>query len=216
MTAILFPEAMCLVDPVSGQTSWGANQEWYGDLWQRKAGCGPTAAASLIFYQMQKQRLRQREALYSGRQALLDQMNELWNYITPGRGGVNRVSMFTEGLEKYRAVKKENFEIRALEVAEDPAQRPAWTKVSHFLEEALKRDEPAAFLNLCAGAEKRIDDWHWVMISGLNPQTGVITFFDESQIKEADLSLWLKTTTKRGGFVTLRWPLPDTEFTSKD
>ena len=64
MTAILFPEAMCLVDPVSGQTSWGANQEWYGDLWQRKAGCGPTAAASLIFYQMQKQRLRQREALY--------------------------------------------------------------------------------------------------------------------------------------------------------
>ena len=196
MTAILFPEAMCLVDPVSGQTSWGANQEWYGDLWQRKAGCGPTAAASLIFYQMQKQRLRQREALYSG--------------------GVNRVSMFTEGLEKYRAVKKENFEIRALEVAEDPAQRPDWMTVSRFLEEALKRDEPVAFLNLCAGAEKRIDDWHWVMISGLNPQTGVITFFDESQIKEADLSLWLKTTTKRGGFVTLRWPSPDTEFTSKD
>ena len=96
MTAILFPEAMCLVDPVSGQTSWGANQEWYGDLWQRKAGCGPTAAASLIFYQMQKQRMKQRKALYSGRQALLDQMNELWNYITPGRGGVNRVSMFTE------------------------------------------------------------------------------------------------------------------------
>ena len=80
MTAILFPEAMCLADPISGQTSWGANQEWYGDLWQRKAGCGPTAAASLIFYQMQKQRMKQREALYSGRQSLLDQMNELWNY----------------------------------------------------------------------------------------------------------------------------------------
>ena len=78
-------------------------------------------------------------------------MNELWNYITPGRGGVNRVCMFTEGLEKYREVKGVNFEIRALEVAEDPAQRPDWTTVSRFLEEALKRDEPAAFLNLCAG-----------------------------------------------------------------
>ena len=77
--------------------------------------------------------------MYSGRQALLDQMNEMWNYITPGRGGVNRVSMFTEGLEKYRAVKKENFEIQALEVAEDPAQRPDWMTVSRFLEEALKR-----------------------------------------------------------------------------
>lgn len=216
MTAILFPEAMCLVDPASGQVSWGANQEWYGDLWQRKAGCGPTAAASLLFYQKQKQRLMHRQPLLSSRQNLLDQMNELWNYITPGHGGVNRVSMFTEGLEKYRAEVKENFEVQALEVAEDPAQRPQWTTVSQFLEEALKRDEPAAFLNLCAGEEKRIDDWHWVMISALDPQTGVITFFDESQIKEADLSLWLRTTTKRGGFVTLRWPAPGMEMAGKD
>lgn len=216
MTAILFPEAMCLVDPASGQVSWGANQEWYGDLWQRKAGCGPTAAASLLFYQKQKQRLMHRQPLLSSRQNLLDQMNELWNYITPGHGGVNRVSMFTEGLEKYRAEVKENFEVQALEVAEDPAQRPQWTAVSQFLEEALKRDEPAAFLNLCAGEEKRIDDWHWVMISALDPQTGVVTFFDESQIKEADLSLWLRTTTKRGGFVTLRWPAPGMEMAGKD
>ena len=216
MTAILFPEAMCLVDPASGQVSWGANQEWYGDLLQRKAGCGPTAAASLLFYQKQKQRLMHRQPLLSSRQNLLDQMNELWNYITPGHGGVNRVSMFTEGLEKYRAEVKENFEVQALEVAEDPAQRPQWTAVSQFLEEALKRDEPAAFLNLCAGEEKRIDDWHWVMISALDPQTGVITFFDESQIKEADLSLWLRTTTKRGGFVTLRWPAPGMEMAGKD
>ena len=216
MTAILFPEAMCLVDPASGQVSWGANQEWYGDLWQRKAGCGPTAAASLLFYQKQKQRLMHRQPLLSSRQNLLDQMNELWNYITPGHGGVNRGSMFTEGLEKYRAEVKENFEVQALEVAEDPAQRPQWTAVSQFLEEALKRDEPAAFLNLCAGEEKRIDDWHWVMISALDPQTGVITFFDESQIKEADLSLWLRTTTKRGGFVTLRWPAPGMEMAGKD
>ena len=216
MTAILFPEAMWLVDPASGQVSWGANQEWYGDLWQRKAGCGPTAAASLLFYQKQKQRLMHRQPLLSSRQNLLDQMNELWNYITPGHGGVNRVSMFTEGLEKYRAEVKENFEVQALEVAEDPAQRPQWTAVSQFLEEALKRDEPAAFLNLCAGEEKRIDDWHWVMISALDPQTGVITFFDESQIKEADLSLWLRTTTKRGGFVTLRWPAPGMEMAGKD
>ena len=216
MTAILFPEAMCLVDPASGQVSWGANQEWYGDLWQRKAGCGPTAAASLLFYQKQKQRLMHRQPLLSSRQNLLDQMNELWNYITPGHGGVNRVSMFTEGLEKYRAEVKENFEVQALEVAEDPARRPQWTAVSQFLEEALKRDEPAAFLNLCAGEEKRIDDWHWVMISALDPQTGVITFFDESQIKEADLSLWLRTTTKRGGFVTLRWPAPGMEMAGKD
>lgn len=170
----------------------------------------------LFFYQMQKQRMKQREALYSGRQSLLDQMNELWNYITPGRGRGEPGFHVYGRPGKIPHGEKENFEIRALEVAEDPAQRPDWTTVSRFLEEALKRDEPAAFLNLCAGAEKRIDDWHWVMISGLDPQTGVITFFDESQIKEADLSLWLKTTTKRGGFVTLRWPLPDTEIAGKD
>ena len=206
MSAILFPEAMCLVEPVSGQVSWGANQLWYGDLWQRKAGCGPSTAASLIFYQKQKQRFLQRKPLLSSRQCLLDQMMEMWNYIQPGPGGVNRVSQFTEGLEKYRAAQNLNFEISALAIAEDPSQRCGWPQVSQFLETALKQDEPVAFLNLCAGEEKRIDEWHWVMISTLNPETGIITFLDESKIKEADLALWLRSTTKRGGFVTLHWP----------
>ena len=206
MSAILFPEAMCLVEPVSGQVSWGANQLWYGDLWQRKAGCGPSTAASLIFYQKQKQRLLQRKPLLSSRQCLLDQMMEMWNYIQPGPGGVNRVAQFTEGLEKYRAAQNLNFEISALAIAEDPSQRCGWPQVSQFLETALKQDEPVAFLNLCAGEEKRIDEWHWVMISTLNPETGIITFLDESKIKEAALALWLRSTTKRGGFVTLHWP----------
>ena len=137
MSAILFPEAMCLVEPVSGQVSWGANQLWYGDLWQRKAGCGPSAAASLIFYQKQKQRLLQRKPLLSSRQCLLDQMMEMWNYIQPGPGGVNRVSQFTEGLEKYRAAQNLNFEISAMAIAEDPSQRCGWPQVSQCVVTAL-------------------------------------------------------------------------------
>ena len=33
-----------------GQSWVGADQAWYPDAWQQKAGCGPTSAAMLVTY----------------------------------------------------------------------------------------------------------------------------------------------------------------------
>ena len=42
-------DCLTLIGP--GQTTYrGGDQEWYPDVWQRRAGCGPTCAAALLSY----------------------------------------------------------------------------------------------------------------------------------------------------------------------
>lgn len=205
MANLKTPELMRLEETQTGAVTWGGDQNWYPDEWQRRAGCGPTAAASLIFYEVQKRKRNAGQPVDRDREALLALMQTLWQFITPGHGGVNQTSMFAEGLAAYRKQTQDTFEIDVLDIAEKLENRASFEMAGAFLEQALKADEPVAFLNLCSGDEPRIDAWHWVMIYAFNPQTGEIDFFDEGIRKMADLRLWHQTTKRRGGFVRLRW-----------
>lgn len=82
---ITSPELFTILD---GDRAWrGADQEWYADEWQRKAGCGPTTASHLVsyladtrpgwgdLYPSHSRRKRDFLAL----------MNEMWEHVTPGR-----------------------------------------------------------------------------------------------------------------------------------
>ena len=73
----------------NGEISWGGDQNWYPFLWQRRAGCGPTCAATLLFYHRQRQRSRQGMPGIGRRQALLSMMEEEWWCVTAVRGGVH-------------------------------------------------------------------------------------------------------------------------------
>ena len=43
------PEYLTLTG-LDGQPHRGADQDWYRDPWQRRAGCGPTTAAVILTY----------------------------------------------------------------------------------------------------------------------------------------------------------------------
>ena len=46
--SLIHPDLLTITE---GERTWrGADQEWFGDEWQRKAGCAPTAAAMLVSY----------------------------------------------------------------------------------------------------------------------------------------------------------------------
>ena len=187
----------------NGEISWGGDQNWYPFLWQRRAGCGPTCAATLLFYHRQRQRSRQGMPVICSRQPLLTMMEEVWRFVTPARGGVNTLCYFSEGLRRYRDQVQLCFQIRTLTLAQLTADRPAWETVADFVQTALRHDAPVAFLCLDRGQEKRLDDWHWVVITALDPQSGDIEFLDESVVKQASLRLWLSTTASRGGLAWL-------------
>ena len=37
---------------VDGKTSYGYDQEWFTDEWQRLSGCGPTSASQVLSYSL--------------------------------------------------------------------------------------------------------------------------------------------------------------------
>ncbi len=185
------------------QDSYGGEQAWYTEKWQRKAGCGPTVGANMIWYLA---RTRPELApLWPGagtsRADLLRLMQTTWGYITPTAMGVNKVAILREGLERYGQDRGLALRTRVLEVPPLPCPRPNYETVKSFLVDAIGADRPVAFLNLSNGALTRLDNWHWVTLIAIDPMGSAVTMMDQGRLTEIDLELWLRTTNLGGGFV---------------
>ena len=44
------PGLIRIVSKDLAEESFGCDQEWYAEHWQRQAGCGPCTAATLLYY----------------------------------------------------------------------------------------------------------------------------------------------------------------------
>lgn len=199
--SILHPEYLTIAGP-DGAEYRGADQEWFPTQWQRRAGCGPTAAAVMTAYLAQADPAL--AALFPeksmAREPFTAHMCRVWDYVTPVSHGLNRPEMFADGLEAYGAARGVPLEARVLELPARRSRRPDWDEWSGFIRSALERDRPVAFLNLCNGKVKELDWWHWVTIIALEGSAAVI--LDSGRELAIDLERWLATTRKRGGVVS--------------
>ena len=88
-----------------GAVTHGADQDWFPDPWQQRAGCGPTAAA-LIFAYLSRQRPEWAPLYPEGvmeRAAFTAHMVRVWDYVTPRFHGLNRPEWMVEGMAAYAA-----------------------------------------------------------------------------------------------------------------
>lgn len=181
---------------------YGCSQKWYSTPWQRKAGCGPSVASNIVHYLENKKTNSQQVFSKENCSAL---MEDAWMYFSPKVGGISTTNMFCEAFLLYAKSKGLNVQFRVFDVPQDKCSRPKLAEAFNFLEEAMEKDAPVAFLNLCNGAVKNLERWHWVTIVSLdNSADGKITFvdiLDSGVIKKIDLGLWYDTTTLGGGFV---------------
>lgn len=187
-----------LSDELSQEITFGFNQEWYKSKWQRLAGCGPTAASSLIYYGLHSdQKLEKNKAL--------EIMETVWDYVTPGMGGVYKRSMFTGGLQRYFDKHEIKATIESIEITKNKKTRMSLIDTVNFLENGLNNNALIAFLNLDNGDEEKLDQWHWVVVSGIdvheNHSQVFINIIDDGKLFAIDLDLWLRTTKKGGAFV---------------
>ena len=181
---------------------YGCHQEWYGDQWQRKAGCGPSVACNIISYLDATKKLFGDTKQIGKMDDCLTLMNEVWNYVTPSERGIPVTSKFYDSFLFYSAKRGVNLELRCLDIPE-ALERPPFSDVVAFIKEGLLHDVPIAFLNLCNGKEEELDGWHWVTLVEIDDTGGkhMIRIVDEGIIKTIDLFLWYETTTLGGGFV---------------
>jgi len=192
---------------------YGANQQWYTGIlgsWQRLAGCGPTNAASLLWYLARTRPgcagLAPQPAAEQTREVMISHMKTVWPYVKPGMHGVNRTDLFRDGVLRFAVDRGISLAADTLDVPPETGDRPDSAQAAIFLQNALERDLPIAFLNLNSGKETRLESWHWMTITAFAPETLTGWCYDQGTCREFDLALWLETTLRGGGFVVV-YPL---------
>jgi hypothetical protein len=198
------PNLFKIIDEDTHKIYHGCNQKWYTTVWRRLSGCGPTVASNLIFYlYLTRQTPDSRQNFI--RKNCLPLMEEIWEYVTPTFKGVSTTKMFYEAVLSYAKSKGLDVQYSFFDLPQDKLNRPRLSELLNFLERALCKDAPIAFLNLCNGAEKALERWHWVTIISLeykdNGDYAFVNILDDGQIKKINLALWYNSTTKGGGFV---------------
>lgn len=199
------PNLLKLLDERNHKAYFGCDQEWYATEWQRLSGCGPTVACNIVFYLNHLTSAFGLDENSNSKENCLSLMEEIWEYITPTKEGIPSTKMFYDAMLNYVKAKGVNVEYGFCDVPENKSPRPELSEIINFLESALIKDAPVAFLNLCNGEVKNLDSWHWVTIISLeysdHGEAALVNILDEGLIKNIDLALWYNTTTLGGGFV---------------
>jgi hypothetical protein len=194
-------DAFRILDADTGEVYYGCSQDWYGDEWKRMSGCGPAAASNIFIYSWRMSS----EGRMMERRDAVSFMDDVWNFVTPTERGIPT----TEMLHKRVASFGESRGLRvcgvSCDIPEERDARPSCGAVEAFLLGALSHDFPVAFLNLCNGEESNLDDWHWVTIFSVEREydDGDVTahILDKGRLMAIDLTLWLATTRRGGGFI---------------
>lgn len=206
IVSVACPNVLTIADELSPQKSFGGNQEWYAEDWGRKAGCGPTCAANITAYlALTRPALRR---LYAGDQMSRGQfaahMETLFRYVTPGSMGLNRLDMYTQGMDSYTKSLGLRLQAHVFDVPGNLNRaRPSADALADFVQAGLVSDCPLAFLNLSNGKVRNLQGWHWITITGADMADGVLLAqaSDEGREIRFDLRLWFLTTRMRGGLI---------------
>lgn len=179
------------------KTYYGFSQEWYKNAWQQKAGCGATVASSIINYYNQIRNFKEIRIFDA-----LKIMEELWFYLLPTEHGLNSIKLFYDGIKKFYNNKKVLIDY----INVDIKNKPNLDDIINFISKELSEDKPIAFLNLCNGEENNLDKWHWVIIVEIFEENGnyFLNIIDDKEITKINLSLWYRTITNDGGFITFK------------
>ena len=176
---------------------YGFSQKWYKDLWQQEAGCGPTVASSIINYYNQIDNFKEVEIADA-----LKIMEELWFYLLPTEYGLNSVKLFYDGIKNYYSNKEVTIDYINVNIKD----KPSLDEIINFISKELSEDRPIAFLNLCNGEENNLDKWHWVLVVEIFEENEeyFLNIIDDKELMKINLSLWYRTITNDGGFITFK------------
>jgi len=188
------PELLNIIT-ADGDTFVGGSQEWYEDKWHKKSGCGPVAASNLIWYIMRKRGVEQ---------DYLKLIREMYDFVTPGIRGVDTSAIFTDGLLSFALKKGIKITPCVLEIPKKKRDRPNIDALREFIINALRTDSPVAFLVLSNGSVSSLENWHWVTIITIDPDSMMAEISDYGKIINADISEWLETSMLGGSLVYLQ------------
>lgn len=176
--------------------SYGLSQEWFNEAFKILAGCGATVATTLYIYELQKEKCKNLK-----KNEVLNIMDLMWEYLTPAYRGLNSTKLFYKGYLNFLKDQNLNFYFKYIDVKIH--DKIHFEELKKFIVNALSKDIPIAFLNLCNGKEDNLDKWHWVtVISLIEDENEIfIEILDDMQVKKINLLNWFNNITNDGGFI---------------
>ena len=204
--SILHPELITITDELTNSAYFGGDKSWYSRERSRRAGCGPTCAANVLSYlAFTRPKLR---ALYAYDNMNLSDfamhMEEVYKFVTPRAGGLNRVEFFSDGVADFAASRGILLNPQVFSVSGNMTDgRPPVSEFIEFAKAGLLSDCPLGFLVLTRGREKKLQAWHWITITqaDIEGTSAIASASDEGINRSFDLRLWYLSTRMRGGLV---------------
>ena len=191
---------------VNGKTSYGYDQEWFTDEWQRLSGCGPTSASQVLSYSLFRDGLLELETT-SDQSLALERMNLVWKYVKPRfGGGVYKTQWMERGLIRLLEDEGLSYDVHMLNVSPFCASRVEVEAAAQFIHDALAQDVPVAFLNRHKGKERALYTWHWVPIVSMqvNYDDTRCVVYDEGMERTFSLRRWLRDNLLGGAFLYIQ------------
>ena len=203
---IAHPELLNITDDNTAEVFFGGDQGWYGEERARRAGCGPTSAATILAYlALTRPPLR---SLYGPKTMSVSDftrhMEDLYKFVTPRNMGLNRTELFAEGTAEFARNRGISLTPHVFGVVSNMVRnRASADELAEFVKAGLAADCPVGFLNLTRGRVSNLHSWHWITIIAAQIEEGklIAEASDEGQRISFDLRLWYLSTRLRGGLV---------------
>lgn len=183
----------------------GGNQEWCTDFWMHLGGCGALAACDLCICLARNYQLSgcyPHDARNLTKKDYVNFSMKMKPYIRPRIGGVTKLSIFTNGCERYLRVQG----YRATFATCDGDE--SYERACAFVRRSLDKNLPVAYLMLRHQNLKFKDlDWHWFSVTGYELRRGRIFLvyhtYGERLLVDFE-ELWDTGMQKKGGLVALQ------------
>ena len=183
--------------------SYGGNQEWFKGFFMKLGGCAAETACDICIYLD----LYKNTALYPYEKENIKKSDyisfadKMKPFLHPRMGGIDRLSIFTEGFGNYIKIANESVELISLEGSE------SYEEAKRFLISQINEGCPIAFLCL-KHQNKAFSDykWHWFLLNGYEIKNEkvfakAVTY---SEFEWLDFeALWNSAYTQKGGMVSV-------------
>ena len=184
--------------------SYGGNQQWFKGFSMKIGGCAAETACDIcIYFDLYKQtKLYPYNINEINKTDYINFADIMKPYLHPRMGGIDKLSIFTDGFESY--IKSVNGQIRLSGIeGTEPFEKAKKALIEH-----IDSGNPAAFLCL-KHKDKSFSDykWHWFLLNGYDIKN------DKTLVKAVTYSsyewldfeaLWNSGYPQKGGIVFVK------------
>lgn len=146
----------------NNKTYYGGTQEWYSSPGAQNNGCGPVAAANILYYMSTKD--NKYKALYNSSTLnhtnFVQFMNLMYHYVNPAPFGETSLTSWASDILSYAS----DFGVT---ISSKPySSTHSQYMCASYIKNGLKDDKPVGALNLAAQyGSGALEAWHWVTIT---------------------------------------------------